>query len=306
MRQRAILFAGLLLAATAAASAQPLFSDAPGHRAWEIGLYGGISLSQIKGSTIYADQWGNFQQLRTVNERTAIATNAKTGFAAGGFVTYYFSPGFGLQGAIGYAKSDVPNTAACAFSWSWADGSSYSQTGNWAGTGSLRSIPISLNIVARFGRGALAGYFAAGPTAFLNSFTADSFFGYGITTLRQNADNTFTQYIDALKVGLTIPNTAMKKTIYGANFGAGATLRISDALGLRADVRYYYCPESDLTWSFVNGTYDGAFFGEILGEAFGAADAALLKQTANTFTIRINPSLIHVSLGLVFSFGGGR
>jgi hypothetical protein len=308
MRRRILVFAGLLLAAAAAATAQPLLADPPARTPFEFGLFGGFSLSQVKGTTAYADQWGSYVLLNTVKERTSIATSVKSGIAAGGFISYYFSSGFGVQILVGGAKSDVPNTADTAFSWTWIDGTSGQKTASWAGTGSFTVIPVSLNLVARIGgRGSvLDAVFSAGATAFRSSFAQDSFFGYGITKLSLNADGSYTQYVDALKVGLTMPNGTMKKTLFGADFGAGLTLRISDRIGIRADVRYYYCPEQVLTWSFVLGKYDGVFFNEIKGEAFDANDVKLLGQTSNTFSMRINPSLIHATLGLVFSFGGGR
>jgi len=308
MRRCVLFFAGLLLAASAAATAQPLLADAPSRFSFEAGLFGGFSLSQIKGTTAYADQWGSYILLNTVREQTSIAATAKSGIAAGGFLSFYFSPAFGLQVLVGGAKTDVPNTADTTFSWAWIDGTSGQKTARWAGTGSFNAIPVSLNLVARIGgRGSLLdAVFSAGLTAFQSSFTQESSFGYGITKLTQNTDGSYTQYIDALRVGLTMPNGTLKKTLFGADFGAGLTLRISDRIGIRADVRYYYCPEQVLTWSFVLGKYDGVFFNEIKAEPFDANDVKLLGQTSNTFSMRINPSLIHATLGLVFSFGGGR
>jgi hypothetical protein len=315
MRKHMICLAGFVLALSVAAAAQPLLSDPPKRFPLEIGLYGGFSLSQIKGTTNYQDQWG-YNLLRNVNEQTAIATNAKTGFGGGGEISYYFSPNFGIQALFSYSKFDVPNTATCTFAWTWTDGTSYSKTTtlpppqpgvtNPVNPGSFSSLPLSLNVVGRFGSGRLDAVFSAGATIFMNSFTQNSFLGYGVTTISQNPDSTYTQYVDALKVGLTIPSGAMKKTIFGANFGAGFTFMFSDMIGIRADVRYYYAPEQVLSWDFVLGNSDGVFFSDIKNEPFTADDIQLLKETTNTFTMRVNPSFIHITLGLVFSFGGGR
>jgi hypothetical protein len=305
MKKHAIAATAFVLALSGAALAQPLLSDAPHRLAFEIGLYGGFSLSQIKGTTGYQDQWG-WNLLRNVNEQTAIATNAKTGYAAGGELAFYFTPNFGIQALFSYAKMDVPNSADCSFAWTFTDGSGDTKTATWPGTGSFSSTPLSLNLVGRVSAGALDGAFSAGVTLFMNSFTQSSFFGYGITTITINNDGTYTQYVDALKVGLTIPTSAMKKSIIGANFGAALTWMFSDAIGIRASARYYFCPAQTLSWSFVQGTYDGIFNGAIKNEPFDSNDIALLQQTSNSFTMTVKPSFVQLTLGLVFSFGGGR
>ena len=311
MKKHLIAVTACVLALSGAALAQPLLSDASHRLPLEISLYGGFSLSQIKGTTHYQDTWGYnmpypYDLLRSVNEQTAIATNVKAGYAAGGELAYYFTPNFGIQALFSYAKTSVPNSAVCTFSWTWTDGSSYTQTATWPGTGSFSSIPLSLNLIGRVSSGPLDGTYSAGVTMFMNSFTQSSSMGYGITTITQNTDGTYTQYVDALKIALAIPTSAMKKTLIGANFGAGLTYMISDTIGIRADVRYYYCPVQVLTWSFVLGTYDGVFFGDIMNEPFDNSDVQLLLQTSNSFTMRVNPSFLHLTLGLVFSLGGSR
>ncbi len=306
MKRHMIALAACILALSGAAAAQPLLSDAPHRLPFEISFYGGFSLSQIKGTTNYQDQWG-WNLLRNVNEQTAIATSAKAGYAAGGELAFYFTPNFGIQALFSYTKMNVPNSADCTFAWTWNDGSSYTQTATWPGTGSFSSTPLSLDLIGRVSTGRLDGTFSAGVTLFMNSFTQNSSMGYGITTITQNTDGTYTQSVDALKVGLTFSGwPTLKKTMVGANIGAGLTYMLSDSIGIRADVRYYYCPAAVLTWNFVLGTYDGVFFGDITNEPFDNSDVQLLQETSNSFTMRINPSFLHLTLGLVFLFGGGR
>jgi hypothetical protein len=305
MKKQAIIALALGLGLAAASAAQPILRDAPGRPPFEIGVFGGFSLSQIKGTTNYQDQW-NYNLLRSVNEQTAIATNVKTGFSGSGSLAYYFSPNFGIQALFSYMKADVPNTAVSNFGWTWTDGSSYTKTGTWPGTGSFSSMPFSLDLVGKFGGSFFEAHFSAGVTMFVNTFEQNSFFGYGVTTIRQNADSTYTQYIDALQVGLQIPRGTLKRTAFGANFGAGFTFNISDMIGIRADARYYYCPEQVMTWNFLLGNYDGTFFGDIANEPFAEADVQLLQDLGKTFEMTVNPSFIQLSLGLVFRFGGIR
>jgi len=308
MKKQVIIALAFSLGLSGAAAAQPILRDAPGKPPFEFGLFGGLSLSQIKGATNYQDQW-NYNSLRSVSEQTAIATNAKTGFAGGGSVAYYFSSNFGLQALFSYVKADIPNTAVYNFGWTWAgDTTLYKQTGNWPGTGSFSSMPFSLNVVGKFGGGAFDVLFSAGATLFMNTFEQNSFFGYGITTIQGDH-----QYFDALKVGLQIPRGSVKRDALhlrtleiGANFGAGFTYNISDIIGIRAEARYYFCPEQVVSWNFLLGSYDGAFFSDIKNEPFSDADVELLQDLGKKFEMTVNPSFIQLSLGLVFRFGGHR
>jgi hypothetical protein len=305
MKKYAIAALVLGLGLSAAAAAQPILGDAPGRPAFEFSLFGGIGLSQIKGATSYQDQW-NYNLLTSVTEQTAIATNAKRGFGGGGSLAYYFSPNLGFQALFSYMKADVPNTAVCNFGFTWSDGRSSSLTGTWPGSGSFSSIPYSLNIIGRFGEGAFEVHFSGGVTMFVNTFVQNSFFGYGVTTIQDNADSTYTQSVDALKVGLQIPNGTLKRSAYGADIGAGFTFNFSDMIGIRADARYYYCPTQTVTWNFVLGSYDGIFFGDIKNESFTSYDVQYLQDNGKTFTMTVNPSFIQISFGLVFRFGGNR
>jgi hypothetical protein len=305
MKKYTVIALALALGLSAMAAAQPILRDAPRTPPFEFSLFGGIGLSQIKGTTNYQDQW-YYNLLTSVTEQTAIATNAKRGYGGGGSLAYYFSPNFGLQVLFGYMKADIPNTAVCDFGWTWSDGTSFAKTGTWPGTGSFSSMPLSLDLVGKFGGGVFEALFSAGVTMFMNTFEQNSFFGYGVTRIQYNADSTYTQYVDALKVGLKIPNGTLKRNAYGFNFGAGFTFNISDMIGIRADARYYYCPEQTVTWDFVLGNYDGIFFGDIKAEPFADADVQLLQDLGKTFAMTVNPSFIQISLGLVFHFGSNR
>jgi len=301
------LFAAALLALglSGVGLAQPLLNDAPRSLPLELSLFGGFSLSKLNGLTSYADQWG-WNLLQSVTEGTRVTTSDKTGYTVGEELTWYITPSFGLQLLFSYAKADISSVAACTFSWTWADGTSASRTASWPGTGTFKTMPLSLDFVGRVSSGRLDGSVSAGVTLFMSSLTQSSSFGYGITTITDNSDGTYTQQVDALQVGLTLPASAMKKTIVGINFGGALTWMFTDAIGVRAAARYYYCPSQILSWDFVTGTYNGVFFGDIKNEPFDSSDIALLRQTSNTFALTIQPSFVQVTFGLVFSLSGSR
>jgi len=293
------------LALSTAGASQPIPRDVLGPPGFEIGLFAGFCLSRIKGTTSYEDQW-SYDLLKSVVEKSDIATNAKMGYAGGGSLAYFISPNFGLQASVSSMKADIPNTAVCNFNWTWTDGTTSSKIGTWPGTGSFSSLPFSLDLVARLGSRSFEALFSAGATLFVNTFEQNSFFGYGITTIWRNPDATYSQYVDALKVGLQIPRGTLKRTAFGANFGAGFTLRVSGMIGIRAEARFFTCPEQTVSWNFLLGNYDGAFSTDIMNEPFSDDDVQMLQDSGKKFQLTVNPSFIQIGLGLVFRFGGLR
>jgi len=111
-----------------------------------------------------------------------------------------------------------------------------------------------------------------------------------------------TQYVDALPVGLRIPDTSW--TAIGADLGAALNLMVNDRFALRIEARYFYCPTKTLTWNYVFGNYDGIFYSDIKGQAFGAKEAADLARGGIKLTLPVNPSYIEGSIGVVFYLGG--
>jgi hypothetical protein len=112
-----------------------------------------------------------------------------------------------------------------------------------------------------------------------------------------------TQNIDALPVRLTIPNTSW--TAVGADIGASLNVRLADAVGLRAEARYFYCPPKRFTWTPAIGTYDGLFGDAIRQEPFTADDIAYLNGIRQTFDEKIELSFVQFSVGITFFLGHG-
>lgn len=272
----------------------------------EISLFGGLGMTSVKGQTTANDRWSSYYGFfDPITENTIIDVTSKSGMFFGGGLGYFFSPNLGVQLNFGYLKSDSPNTSNFTFNFTnTVTGRSYSypsyQPGiwdsPWNGTGSLVSIPVSLNIVARFGSARMQGYVTAGGTLFLNSFEGASSLGYGDAYSYYYYSYPyyyFSETIDAYQIGLTIPKTSW--TAFGGDVGAGFTFMVSPMFGLFVEGKYFLCPAKDLTWDIVTGTYKG-LFGNLTG-TLGQTGVDYI-YSKNAMTMKINPSFFQAVAGV--------
>jgi hypothetical protein len=260
----------------------------------EINLLGGYGMTSVKGASNYMDTW-SYQYLSSVSESTDITGTSKGGMFFGGSFSYFFSPNLGIQLSGGYLKSDVPTTANFSFSYKWTTSSTvYNESKSFAGTGSLSVMPISLNLVGRFGDGALKIYVSAGPTMFLNSFQADSTVGYGVSTYYIIYPYAY-QNVDALGLPVDIPKTSWSG--FGFNAGADACYMFSPSIGFAVGARYFFCAPKELPWTtMTGGTYNGIFYTSITGVQYTQAMATNILDVITTF--KVNPSFFQITAGI--------
>ena len=262
----------------------------------EIGLFGGFGLSSVKGTSVYADNW-TFHYLTSVTETTNIAGTSKNAVSFGGSLSYFFSPNIGVQLAGGYFKADVPTTASFTFIYTWSSsvgGGGDNKSTSWSGTGSLSVIPLSLNVVGRFGEGSMKFYVFGGPTMYFNSFQAASTVGYGDSLYYVSGIYAY-QYVDAFAIPAQIPQTSW--SAFGGDIGAGVSFQVASGVAIGLDARYYLCGSKDFSWTFVPGTgsYTGLFY-QNLTETFGSdLNTALASKTT---TFKVNPSFFAIGLGI--------
>ncbi|MGA2587582.1 MAG: hypothetical protein ABSF88_11250 [Candidatus Aminicenantales bacterium] len=285
------------------AIARPSSTDNPYDRSFEIGIWGGLMPSRLLGTTTHQEAWSSFL-LNAISEKAVITSKPNSGLAAGGFFSLFFTPHLGLQLLAGYSPVDIPSGSSFDFAWRWADGTGDAKTTNWTGSGSLTRLPISLNVALREGTGRFTVEFSGGLTYFLNTFSENAVFGYGvmkILSFDQGPGGTMIQTVDALPVRLTIPATTWSAV--GGNIGGSLNFRILDTLGLKAEARYFYCPPKNLNWTPVIASYDGLYTADFPAEPFTAADVAYLALNGETFAHKLDLSFIQASLGIYFSFG---
>lgn len=228
MKSRTLVFLSVLPAlcfilGVSPAMARPSAADNPFDRSFEIGVWGGLVPARLLGTTTYQDSWSSFL-LDAVNEKTVIPSKPKNGPAAGGFISFFFTPHLGLQLLAGYGRADIPSGTSLDFAWRWADGTGDTKTSALAGSGRLTRLPLCVNLALREGTGRFTVEFSGGLTYFRNTFRENAAFGYGVTKIfsaGQDSGGTMTQTVDALPVRLTIPATTWYAL--GGNIGEAST-----------------------------------------------------------------------------------
>jgi hypothetical protein len=273
---------------------EPVASElAPG---LEISLFGGMGLPQVNGSANYHDQWNGI--LYTVVENADITTKSKTSAFFGAGLNYFFSANIGLGLNFGYLKSTLTTSSAFTFNYS-----STAKSATWPGSGSFSSVPISLDVIGRFGGAKFQGYLQAGPTLFMNSATIDSAIGYGYNYLYYSAPYLYELY-DAAQIPMTafdLKGGAGKTswTGFGGNIGAGVAYFLSPSFGLSVDARYYICGEREYDWTLAPGSYKGMFIASP-STTLTVSQTAIdnLIEGGHLTTIKINPSFFQITAGI--------
>jgi len=273
---------------------------------FELSLYGGYALTQVDGQSNYTGTWG-YKLLRTITQTTNITGKSPGAGSIGASFAYFFTPNFGVQLSGEFLlKGNIPMKSHFNFDYTWYTGASYNETADWKGTGGLNSIPLSLDLVGRFGGGTIGGSVSAGATLFMNSFEADSAIGWGVTQyswywIWYPYYYYEWQAVDAVRIPAVIDKTSW--TAFGGNFGASLTFKMSDKIGLFLDGRYFLCPAKEFDWGFVLGTYDGIFYDTITDVEFGQDDVDYLAEGNKVKPFKVNPSFFRIAAGIKFYLG---
>ena len=305
MRRSAATLLSLLGLSAAAWAVYP-FPDIT--KKFEFSLSGGFAAPRFKGATTYGDTW-NYYFLTRVDERTTIDVVSKTAASVAAGIAYYFSPQFGVQLQAAYHDAPIETTSNFRFNWTWSPAvgnGNFSRTSEWFGAGDLRTIPVSLNFIARVGRGRFEASVAGGPSVFINTLTAETAFGYGFTkTNPPPPAPQVDQYVDALRVPLEFRERTWSRI--GFNFSGGLVYKIPDTLGFSLEARYFFCPAKTLTWDFVAGQSDGLYFSGqfpiLRNVPFTEDDAQGILDDFKMTGLSVNPSFFQVVAGFKIYFG---
>jgi opacity protein-like surface antigen len=263
----------------------------------EINLFAGLGLPSVKGTAAYNDSWSGL--LAHVTENAAISSKSASSMFFGAGLNYFFTPALGVGLNFGYLKSKLDTQSVFTYTYG-----SVTKTATWTGTNnSFSSIPISLDVIARFGGPSFQGYLQAGPTIFMNDAVIDSAIGYGYEYLYSAPPYLYDMY-DAARVPMNAFDLKGGKgktswTAFGGNIGAGATFMFSPTLGINVDARYFLSGEREFDWELLPGKYPGLF-------TTSPATTLTIDQTAiNTLldgnhltTIKINPSFFQITAGV--------
>jgi hypothetical protein len=292
--KRSAGFLLLFLAATTAVSAQYYF-DYPKFARFEAGLYAFGWLPLNPGATAYADSWYD-RLLISVYENTRISQTAAVGGGAGASFSLFFNRTVGIELLAEAATAKLTTTADMTAGWTWADRRMIRQEATWPGTGRLEMTRIALNLVNRFDNLVRTWSVSGGLAVHRPSFSADSWFGFGVSKMTEDGGS---QLMDMLKVGLRIPKTSW--WALGADLGFGWTHKLSDRIGLKLEIRGFFCPSRTLTWTFVQGLYDGVFYGQIVDEPFGEDSVAFVTRAETLSSFVVKPSSLRLGVGLTWA-----
>jgi hypothetical protein len=289
--KKAIGLALSILALASGARAQML------KRHVELKLYTGYALTSITGRLLYSNQMSSpFGIFNPISESSSVGFNSKGCVFASGGIDFFWNENFGYQLNFGYLKADLPNTTAARLSYTnTVLDASGAKDFMWSGTGTLSSIPVSLNLMVRLGTSRSWGCISAGPTLFHNTFEATSSVGRRVIA----SDGPVSETLDFLRIPLQIYKTPWMSV--GLDFGAGFTVYLSSKVGLFAEAKYFLCPVKEFPWTILMGTYNGEL-GNLTGVVFdqGGIDELLRKSD---FIDKINPSFFQFGLGLKIILG---
>lgn len=292
--RRFVCFGLLILGFAAAASAQYYF-DYPKYSRFEAGAFVFGWRSMDNGQTKYTDSWHD-RLLVSVYEQTLISSTPSLGAGAGLSFSLYLNKSLGIELLLETSASGLKTTADMYAAWTWADNRMIRHTVSWPGTGRFSSTRISVNAVNRFSNLRRDWSISGGLTAFRNGFSSDSWFGFGVSKLSEDGQ---TQLMDMLKVGLRVPKTSW--WALGFDLGLGYKHKISERVGLKAEVRVFFCPAKTVSWSFVQGTYDGVFYGQIVDESFGSDSVDFVTGAGTLSAFTIKPSYLRIGFGVSWS-----
>jgi opacity protein-like surface antigen len=267
---------------------------------FELRLFAGPSTTDIRGNTAYEDEW-KLELLSKIAEQNHISAKSGKAFFGGASLAYFIRPHYGLEASLGFFKTDVTNTTSFHSEFNWSSGANNTKSAQWAGSGELRSIPISLNVFGRSRIGKIDAYGSAGLTLFWNTFQSAAFAGFSVsdvayisTYVPPNWEKSVIQSIDALPVALEIQKSSWVAA--GLNIGGGLDFRLTNTVGLTAGFRYFLCPAREFEWQWKPGFYDG--IDSVITNWEFTSDHAKCAESRITSPLKVNPSFLQLGLGI--------
>jgi hypothetical protein len=262
--------------------------------------YGGISRDldvaggynyDWTGSLYALDQLGSFSRFHI--------TADEGGDGLRGGLSLFFTPSLGVGFTAGYFRTSAVAMSESSMWWSWVDSGTYFAYDSvldeplWMGAdGDLRTIPLSLDLIVRFGAKRFQGFFSGGPTLSINRFFIDSEIVYALAYTAWIGF--YYQAVDVIRVPMKIDQ---RWTSFGFNIGGGFIFWAFRALGLVCDLRYFSYGPKWFDWELVTGEYDG-LFGNLIYD-FGQSDIDAIRAEGRIKPpVSIDPSFLQINIGV--------
>ena len=265
--------------------------------------YGGMARNlDVAGGYNY-DWTGSLYGLDQLGSFSRFHITSHSGAGLGGGLSLFFTPSLGIGFNVGYFRTSVVAMSESAMWWSWINLGTYFAYDYvldgplWMGAdGDLRTIPLSLNFIVRFGAKRLQGYFSGGPTLYINRFFIDSEIAYAL--VYTTWIGFYYQAVDVIRVPMKIDQ---RWTSFGFNIGGGFTVWVVPAFGLVCDVRFYSCGQRRFDWEFVTGEYDG-LFGNLIYDFDQHDIDAIYENDRIKPPVSIDPSFLQIGIGVKIRF----
>ena len=255
------------------------------------------SLSKIDDATF--SRVPTYSYMNTIRDNGTLTSALKSSTFGGEFgLGYFFSDKLGIGLSANYFPSrTIDITSSYVFTWKFNSSSSLQTDSNtWSSSGTMSSMPISLNLLFRLALSAKSFLILqAGPSLFLTNTSMTAKTGYGVAQQSSFIIYPYiytTTYVDWYP--LNIANN-LKKTIVGFNAGVQFEQKISPSIGLLLSGRYYSAPAQSTNWVLVPDTYYTGHLGNLSRSI--ASDKSNLPEMP-TITTTLNFSFLSISAGI--------
>ena len=208
-----------------------------------------FSIDDFSLNTHYTDS----SDIVSFDETNRSIFNNSSGFGFNAGISFFFNYKMGIGINTSFMKTSFDINNSFNWNWEWWNGVTDDVTKSWTNTGSVSSIPVSLNIIYRvISTDKMKFNIFAGPTIFLTSIELDGNGGYADGPL---LDEGF-YYIDWYDIPLEV---TASESVIGGNGGVEIEYMLSESMNFYIAATYYYAGELNLNWAVKPGQYTGEF-----------------------------------------------
>lgn len=199
-------------------------------------------------------QYTDSSNIVSFDETNRSVFNNASGFGFNAGISFFFNYKMGIGVNASFMKTSFDINNSFNWNWEWWDNDTGSITPkNWTNTGSVSSIPVSLNIIYRIiSTDKMKFNLFAGPTVFITSVELDGNGGYADGPLLYAGS----YYIDWYDIPLEV---SASESVIGGNGGVEIEYMFSESMNFYIAATYYFAGELNLNWAVKPGQYTGEF-----------------------------------------------
>ncbi len=215
------------------------------------GFYSGtFNIDDFTFNTHFTDS----SDIVSFNETNRSFFTGSGGFGFNAGISFFFNYKMGLGVNASFMKTTFDIDNNFNWNWEWWDNDQGSiDPKNWMNTGTVSTIPISVNLIFRaVSTDKMKVNLFAGPTIFLANIELDGNGGYADGPLLFSGS----YYIDWYDIPLEV---SASESVFGGNGGIEIEYMLSESMNIYVSANYYFAGELDLNWLVKPGQYTGEF-----------------------------------------------